>query len=221
MVTRCQCYKTFYDCSFFDSTSVGPEVVLGTVYALKSFDYYYEILCIAYTKPLYLLHSTRCWIETRLEILGSFITLVVALFVVYNRNQLSLGAAGLALCYSVSIVDAIEEFLEKVSDLENCSVAVERIREFCNLRQESESSVKDKDLSKESESTVEDHDEKSWPSEGRISFKNFSAKYREGLEPVLNGINLDISGGEKIGVCGRTGKLPIWIMNKSLLKKYF
>jgi len=121
--------------------------------------------------------------------LGSFISLAVALLVVYNRNELSLGAAGLSLCYSVNIVDALEEFLNKISELENGSVAVERIEEFCNLSQEDQNG----------------EDENDWPSEGRISFKDFSARYRDGLEPVLNGINLDIGAGEMIGVCGRTG----------------
>jgi ABC-type multidrug transport system fused ATPase/permease subunit len=141
------------------------------------------------TKHIYLLQASQCWVEMRLQMLGSFISLAVALLVVYNRNELSLGAAGLSLCYSVNIVDALEEFLNKISELENGSVAVERIEEFCNLSQEDQNGEEETD----------------WPSEGRISFIDFSARYRDGLEPVLNGNNLDIGAGEMIGICGRTG----------------
>ncbi|KAJ2849929.1 ATP-binding cassette glutathione S-conjugate transporter ycf1 [Coemansia brasiliensis] len=44
-----------------------------------------------------------------------------------------------------------------------------------------------------------------WPSSGEIVFKDFKLKYREDLEPALNGINLKVRPGEKIGIVGRTG----------------
>jgi ABC-type multidrug transport system fused ATPase/permease subunit len=45
-----------------------------------------------------------------------------------------------------------------------------------------------------------------WPSQGHIVIKNLSMRYRPGLERVITGVNLDIPGGCKVGVCGRTGK---------------
>lgn len=45
----------------------------------------------------------------------------------------------------------------------------------------------------------------SWPANGAVEFKDYSTRYREGLELVLKGINLDIKPHEKIGVVGRTG----------------
>lgn len=45
----------------------------------------------------------------------------------------------------------------------------------------------------------------SWPAAGAVEFKNFSTRYREGLDPVLKNINLDIKPHQKIGVVGRTG----------------
>jgi ABC-type multidrug transport system fused ATPase/permease subunit len=45
----------------------------------------------------------------------------------------------------------------------------------------------------------------SWPSDGAIELKSVSASYRS-LEPVLKGIDLTIEAGEKIGLCGRTGR---------------
>jgi ATP-binding cassette, subfamily C (CFTR/MRP), member 1 len=38
-----------------------------------------------------------------------------------------------------------------------------------------------------------------------VVFKNYSTRYREGLDPVLKDISLDINAHEKIGVVGRTG----------------
>lgn len=48
-----------------------------------------------------------------------------------------------------------------------------------------------------------------WPTHGAISFKEVSMTYRPGLPNVLHGVSMDIKGGEKIGVVGRTGESEI------------
>ncbi|KAA6397487.1 MAG: putative Multidrug resistance-associated protein [Streblomastix strix] len=45
----------------------------------------------------------------------------------------------------------------------------------------------------------------SWPDKGGIEFDNVTFRYRSGLPYVLKGVSFDLKGGEKIGVCGRTG----------------
>ena len=45
----------------------------------------------------------------------------------------------------------------------------------------------------------------SWPSKGAVEFKDYSTRYRPGLDLVLKNINLQIKAREKIGVVGRTG----------------
>ena len=44
-----------------------------------------------------------------------------------------------------------------------------------------------------------------WPSEGNITFRDVSMTYYPGGPQVLKNINLNIEGGAKIGVAGRTG----------------
>jgi len=44
-----------------------------------------------------------------------------------------------------------------------------------------------------------------WPGEGNITFQDVSLTYYPGGPQVLKKINLDIKGGTKIGVAGRTG----------------
>lgn len=45
----------------------------------------------------------------------------------------------------------------------------------------------------------------SWPNKGKVSLHNYSVRYREDTEFVLNDINAEIMPGEKIGIVGRTG----------------
>jgi ATP-binding cassette subfamily C (CFTR/MRP) protein 1 len=44
-----------------------------------------------------------------------------------------------------------------------------------------------------------------WPSAGAIEFKDLQIRYRDGLPLVLHGISLNIKGGERVGIVGRTG----------------
>lgn len=45
----------------------------------------------------------------------------------------------------------------------------------------------------------------SWPSAGDINFDDVHMRYRPGLPLVLKGLSINIKGGERIGVVGRTG----------------
>ena len=44
-----------------------------------------------------------------------------------------------------------------------------------------------------------------WPTIGAIEICELSMRYRPGLPLVLNGVSLSIRGGERVGICGRTG----------------
>ncbi|KAH7820908.1 putative Multidrug Resistance Associated Protein (MRP) [Monocercomonoides exilis] len=44
-----------------------------------------------------------------------------------------------------------------------------------------------------------------WPSEGKVEYDNVTFRYRPGLPFVLKNVQFSFRGGEKIGVCGRTG----------------
>ena len=44
-----------------------------------------------------------------------------------------------------------------------------------------------------------------WPQEGVVEMADYSTRYREGLDLVLQGITCNIQGGEKVGIVGRTG----------------
>ena len=78
------------------------------------------------------------------------------------------------------------------SNVENLMTSVERVITYTKL--DSESGYKLKRLPPEH-----------WPSEGKLTFQDVSLTYYTGGPQVLKNINLEIKGGEKIGVAGRTG----------------
>ena len=74
-------------------------------------------------------------------------------------------------------------------------MAIERIMEYSKTPQEA---PWDMPSSKEMESSA-------WPEKGQIRFENYQTRYREGLDLVLKGIDMEVKSEEKVGICGRTG----------------
>ena len=48
-----------------------------------------------------------------------------------------------------------------------------------------------------------------WPMPGRVEFMGVVLRYAGQSAPALNGLDLDVPGGSKIGICGRTGQLLV------------
>ena len=44
-----------------------------------------------------------------------------------------------------------------------------------------------------------------WPQDGEVEFTNYGLRYRDGLDLVIRDITATVSGGEKVGIVGRTG----------------
>ncbi|XP_019701146.1 multidrug resistance-associated protein 1 isoform X1 [Harpegnathos saltator] len=135
------------------------------------------------------------WLAVRLEMVGNLIIFFAALFAVLGRDSqdMSAGIVGLSVSYALQITQTLNWLVRMTSDVETNIVAVERIKEYGETTQEASW--------KNSEYTPP----KEWPSNGRVDFRNFKVRYREGLDLVLHGISFSVLGSEKIGIVGRTG----------------
>ncbi|KAG0282839.1 hypothetical protein BGZ98_006580, partial [Dissophora globulifera] len=51
----------------------------------------------------------------------------------------------------------------------------------------------------------EKHQQGGWPTAGHIVFKNYSTRYREGMDLILQNVSFEVLPGEHVGVVGRTG----------------
>lgn len=80
-----------------------------------------------------------------------------------------------------------------VSDMETNIVAVERIKQYADSPQEAPWEISNKTPPKD------------WPDQGAVEFNGYAVRYRPGLDLVFKNINLNVLGGEKIGIVGRTG----------------
>ncbi|KAF9918677.1 Multidrug resistance-associated protein 1 [Lobosporangium transversale] len=134
------------------------------------------------------------WLHIRLEFLGALIIFATALLAVLGKRTLGAEIAGLALSYALNTTFAITWMMKALSELQNQLVSVERIHEYSVKNQEAPASL-----------PTDANLPSNWPSEGRIEFKNYSTRYRQGLDLVVKGVSFEVSPAERIGIVGRTG----------------
>ncbi|ERL84023.1 hypothetical protein D910_01343, partial [Dendroctonus ponderosae] len=143
-------------------------------------------------KTMYPSNSSSLWLTVRLETIGNLIILFAALFAVLGKD-LNPALVGLSVSYSMNITNTLNFLVRMISDVETTIVSVERIKEYGEMETEADWDIPNKKPAE------------TWPENGQLDFKNFSVKYRAGLDLVLKGISFHIKGGEKVGIVGRTG----------------
>ena len=140
----------------------------------------------------YLTFSNQRWLSVRLDAIGNLLVFTTGILVVTSRFNVNPSVAGLVLSYILSIVQMIQFTVRQLAEVENAMVSTERLHYYgTELDEEPPLHLKD----------IPD----SWPQKGEIVFNEVQMRYREGLPLVLQGLNMTVAGGERIGIVGRTG----------------
>jgi len=97
------------------------------------------------------------------------------------------------MSYALQITQSLNWIVRQTVEVETNIVSVERVLEYAALPSEAPEIIS------------KNRPPISWPSQGAVTFDNYSTRYRPGLDLVLKNVNLSIKPKEKIGVVGRTG----------------
>ena len=151
----------------------------------------FELKIEKHLRANYVSDMMNRWLSVRCDILGNFLIFLISSLTFYYRDSLSAGVAGLAITYAISLLDSLSWNIRMICNLETDSVAIERVREYEKIEQEA---------AWETGEVEED-----WPSTGEVEVEEVEARYRESLPPCLQQLQLSLSSGERLGVCGRTG----------------
>ncbi|KAF9965910.1 hypothetical protein BGZ70_003814 [Mortierella alpina] len=135
---------------------------------------------------------TSRWLNIRVQTLCASTVFFAAALAVINAKSLDPSLVGLALSYALNLTNFIAILVRTASEVQNQFVSVERIQEYSQLPVEAplDTGVQ----------IPED-----WPQHGRVAFKGFSARYREGLDLCIRDATFTIEPQEKVGIVGRTG----------------
>ncbi|XP_070201507.1 multidrug resistance-associated protein 1-like isoform X2 [Littorina saxatilis] len=136
--------------------------------------------------------ASNRWLGFRLQFIGNFVVLAAAMFAVVTPD-LEGGLVGLSVSYAMQITASLNWMVRMASDLETNIVSVERIKEYSETPTEARWIIPGR------------RPPPGWPDTGSVQFLQYSTRYRPGLDLVLKDISCEFSGGEKIGIVGRTG----------------
>ena len=143
-------------------------------------------------RPFYLLFSVQRWLQLVLDLLVAAIAIMLMSLITGLRGVLSGAYVGIALLNVILFSQHLKLVLQYWTMLETHIGAVSRIRNFT-------STTEPEDTAQETAVLPPD-----WPAQGVIEFSSVSVGY-DSNRMVLKDLTLSIRGGEKIGICGRTG----------------
>ncbi|GAB1601881.1 resistance-associated 1, partial [Argonauta hians] len=144
-------------------------------------------------KNYYNMRMANRWMSMRIQIMGSFLVFFSCLAGVISRGSLSGGLFGMSINFSLQITEFLNWMLYNLTEFQTSLVSIERIEDFRNIKPEADW-------------VIDDHRPRlNWPHSGEVVLKDYSTRYRPGLELVLKGISCQFRPGEKVGIVGRTG----------------
>lgn len=178
--------------SHFIETLGGVSCIRAYGWSSEYMERSYEVLD-ASQKPYYLLWCIQRWLTIVLDLLAGGVAVMLVSFATQVRNG-STGFLGVALFNVINFSGVLQAFVTQWTQLETALGAISRVKAFFE------------DTAPESSGSEVENLPDDWPSAGVIVFENISASYETSVKPVLDGFNLAIQPGEKVALCGRTGR---------------
>ncbi len=143
------------------------------------------------------LYAEGClrWYNLRKSLSSQIFFSGILFYMVYYSQYYSAESIAIILQITEEFINLLVNASMSLSQLEISMIGLERCKTLMKIETEKNP---EKDITKELE-------QKNWPSEGKITFINYTASYRPDTPLILKNINLEIIPGDKIGIVGRTG----------------
>lgn len=138
--------------------------------------------------------AAQYWLSLRAVFTAVPISLIVMILSICQVFKINSGEIGMLMSLIPSVSLSLVGLLPMLAELENQMNSVERLHELAyDLPQEAPFEIPEK------------APPSNWPERGEIEFDRACLRYRENLPDVLHDFSIKVAGGEKIGICGRTG----------------
>lgn len=142
-------------------------------------------------RPSYLLAMAQQWLTLTVNILVALVAVILVGLVTQLGS--SAGNVGAGLVSVITLGSTLTTIVIAYTGLETSLGAIGRLKSFSE------------DTEREDLVGEDVVPETSWPTAGRVEIKGVAASYG-GTETVLKGLNLVVEAGEKVAICGRTGR---------------
>lgn len=145
-------------------------------------------------KPYYMLLSVQRWLNLVLNLMVTALAVIVVTLATQLRNTTTGGLLGIALSNILAFNQSVSNLVTHWTSLETSVGAVARVKTFSET------------VPSENKPGETQKPPSSWPENGSIQIENVSVTYNNDDIPTLNKVSMTIIGGEKVGICGRTGR---------------
>ncbi|PIA14732.1 P-loop containing nucleoside triphosphate hydrolase protein [Coemansia reversa NRRL 1564] len=136
------------------------------------------------------------WLAMRLETIGNFLKLGAAVNAIATMHRSGTGDGsliGVVISSTFVISGATNWLMRTISDIEVCMTHLERAAEYAALPAEAANIIEDC------------RPKEVWPEKGMVEFRNYSTRYRNGLDLALKDMTFRVMPRQKVGIVGRTG----------------
>ena len=144
-------------------------------------------------RPFYMMNAIQRWLSLTLDLMVAGIA-VILMVLVATLEKKDTAYMGVALYNVVLFTQSIKMLIQFWTNLETHIGSIARIKEYSEK------------TPREGQSDASSHAvPKSWPQEGKIEFRKISAGYSQ-THLAIKDLSLTVQPGDKIGLCGRTGR---------------
>ncbi|KAF8583290.1 P-loop containing nucleoside triphosphate hydrolase protein [Ramaria rubella] len=143
------------------------------------------------TNPYFWMWGVNRWLSVRFNLTSAAMVGVTGVVVLLTPG-IDASLAGFALAFVSTVTSDLLFMVRRFVGLEQSLVAVERVKEFSELR-------------REAPEFVEPRPDTSWPSKGECVVEDLCIRYAPELPDVLHNLTFTLHPGERVGVLGRTG----------------
>ncbi|KAJ3584312.1 hypothetical protein NHX12_014808 [Muraenolepis orangiensis] len=136
--------------------------------------------------------ATSRWFAMRLDAMCAIFISITTFSCVLLRDSLGAGEVGLALTYSITLMEMFQWGVRQSAEIETMMTSVERVVEYT-------------ELPSEAPWETQKRPPPDWPSQGLITFDGVDFSYSPDGPLVLRDMKATFLPREKVGIVGRTG----------------
>ena len=177
-------------------------------------------------RPFYFLFCVQRWLSLVLDLMAAAMAVLVVGLGIKYRHLTDPGSLGVSMTSVLNFNVSLSQFINGFTVLETSLGAISRLRNFVRNTPVEEKDGEDKEPPPE------------WPSRGLVEIKDVAVYHKYGLlslqlwpkliyssptAPTLQNVTLTFLPGQRVGICGRTGRFVVTIFLLSyrrLLKAY-
>ena len=186
----------------FDETLSGLAIIRSFGYEKNFTNKFYNKMN-DYLKASIYQKGIMGWYGIHLDLISFLLLSFILIFSYISKDKYNPQSIGLLITYSIKLINHMYDSFKRFGFLTELLISFERCDSYTKVIQEKNNN------SKENNSLLIYNNGnkkiKSFISKGKITFINYSAKYRHDTPLILKNLTFEIEPGQKIGVVGRTG----------------